>query len=635
MSDGLRIQIDAALGRLSADEIEAVETLALAGTVDSGTAYRLIDETLLETLETRELITSLVVAGETMIAVNPPLLSDHFRFRPGSGRRVRLREHVQTTRALVEHERAAEARERAADFAWPEADATVPAFTRFVQEQRQARARDLMAVWRSSPTPQAAVPLLRVLFSHGEAADPLIAEVFESTPKPADLSEDNVILRQFNAQWLAFKPNGLDDALKLLESSTRELPGAALSFACLALQLEARFTALPVDLDDRFAALVDRGAAALPEFQVVRAYCELVRGDFQTAEHALDQIPADLGGDLGTYARALRGLALYEAGRLEEAMEWARRATDGARASLDTGALRMHYYVTLMSLLQQGRMRDAERVLEDIFALGSPGVTDALQHLSSLVIGAYVAARSGRVQAAESLSEQAGKLTVQVGPLPGMDRSWALAHLLSVTGQRQEAARLFRDSARTLHERGYRFAANFAAISALEVEPQLDLALETEQSVLEQGGGVQLPLAQYHVASTHGDPEALEAAAERLLESGQHAVAAAALLRATKLLRDRDENDRAALLQDRARQLVESEGLPLISAVSEVSRERENLTAREREIAELAAAGHSNLDIADRLGIGGRTVESHLGRVFQKLGVNKRSDLSLFLIDGS
>ena len=45
------------------------------------------------------------------------------------------------------------------------------------------------------------------------------------------------------------------------------------------------------------------------------------------------------------------------------------------------------------------------------------------------------------------------------------------------------------------------------------------------------------------------------------------------------------------------------------------------VTAREREIADLVALGLTNAAIADRLGIGRRTVESHLERLRAKLGL--------------
>lgn len=53
----------------------------------------------------------------------------------------------------------------------------------------------------------------------------------------------------------------------------------------------------------------------------------------------------------------------------------------------------------------------------------------------------------------------------------------------------------------------------------------------------------------------------------------------------------------------------------------------EKLTAREREIVILAAFGHSNRFIAERLYISSRTAETHLLNAFRKIGVRDREDL--------
>jgi len=52
------------------------------------------------------------------------------------------------------------------------------------------------------------------------------------------------------------------------------------------------------------------------------------------------------------------------------------------------------------------------------------------------------------------------------------------------------------------------------------------------------------------------------------------------------------------------------------------------LTARERQIAALAARGDHDAAIADRLGISARTVQTHLARVYTKLGINSRTQIN-------
>jgi DNA-binding CsgD family transcriptional regulator len=52
------------------------------------------------------------------------------------------------------------------------------------------------------------------------------------------------------------------------------------------------------------------------------------------------------------------------------------------------------------------------------------------------------------------------------------------------------------------------------------------------------------------------------------------------------------------------------------------------LTARERQIALLASRGLASNDIAARLHLSIRTVETHLGRVYHKLGIEGRRGLA-------
>ena len=53
-----------------------------------------------------------------------------------------------------------------------------------------------------------------------------------------------------------------------------------------------------------------------------------------------------------------------------------------------------------------------------------------------------------------------------------------------------------------------------------------------------------------------------------------------------------------------------------------------DLTAREREIAELVAAGRTNREVAAQLVLSERTIEAHLRNVYAKLGVRSRVELT-------
>ena len=62
---------------------------------------------------------------------------------------------------------------------------------------------------------------------------------------------------------------------------------------------------------------------------------------------------------------------------------------------------------------------------------------------------------------------------------------------------------------------------------------------------------------------------------------------------------------------------------------------RDDLTAQELQIAQLAAMGLSNREIGQRLYLSHRTISTHLYRVFPKLGITSRGELSAALASGA
>ena len=73
-------------------------------------------------------------------------------------------------------------------------------------------------------------------------------------------------------------------------------------------------------------------------------------------------------------------------------------------------------------------------------------------------------------------------------------------------------------------------------------------------------------------------------------------------------------------------------------ATGETARKRnvetlDELTAQERQIAQLASEGLSNSEIGAQLFLSPRTVEWHLSKVFGKLGISSRKELRSALSD--
>jgi DNA-binding NarL/FixJ family response regulator len=60
---------------------------------------------------------------------------------------------------------------------------------------------------------------------------------------------------------------------------------------------------------------------------------------------------------------------------------------------------------------------------------------------------------------------------------------------------------------------------------------------------------------------------------------------------------------------------------------------KDALTASERRVAELAARGMANREIAESLFVTVRTVEFHLSHSYRKLGIDSRAELTAALGD--
>ena len=58
------------------------------------------------------------------------------------------------------------------------------------------------------------------------------------------------------------------------------------------------------------------------------------------------------------------------------------------------------------------------------------------------------------------------------------------------------------------------------------------------------------------------------------------------------------------------------------------------LTARERDVAQLVAAGRTNAEIAAELYLSPRTVERHVGSILSKLGYRSRVQIAIDAASG-
>ena len=121
--------------------------------------------------------------------------------------------------------------------------------------------------------------------------------------------------------------------------------------------------------------------------------------------------------------------------------------------------------------------------------------------------------------------------------------------------------------------------------------------------------------------------ESLRDAADRLTRLGANLLAAEAETALADALRSAGEQRPAAAAAGRAAGLLarcQGARTPGSTALDAVV----PLSAREREIALLAASGRSSKEIAEALYLSVRTVDNHLQKVYMKLGVGSRAELA-------
>ncbi|MFC9596101.1 LuxR C-terminal-related transcriptional regulator [Streptomyces sp. NPDC056944] len=325
--------------------------------------------------------------------------------------------------------------------------------------------------------------------------------------------------------------------------------------------------------------------------------------------------------------------ALLESGRLDEAE---RTALEGQEAMRDAvPALTVWFaWVRGRIALERGLVTDALAHFREARALARLcGQAFAEQRaLAGLVLAA---AHTGRLAPeAEALAPAAAPYT----PLCRPDTLRAHGWVLLLRGAAGPARDLMLDAARAALIHGEATAATallhdvvrWGASGPAHEEARTELVAAT---ALVQGTLAEVRAAHAAAVTRAGgpDPAALEAVAERMGALGLHLYAAEAFGEAAAEWRRRGRAASAARAAARAlarRGHCQDAATPALAGAAAAV----PLSARERDIALMAARGRTSREIAEAYVLSVRTVENHLGRIYRKLGVTGRADLADVLL---
>ncbi|MFE5334490.1 LuxR C-terminal-related transcriptional regulator [Isoptericola sp. NPDC056573] len=637
--------VEPLLQDLSAEAREGLEKLALAGAVDMASARRMMPWEALEELEACSLLRVVPHRSGSLVGVFPQLLAERARHRALGPRRTRLTEDL--VRAFGDmRDLPRDGRTELMTSAWQTGASEVfaplaaPAETvpgdadtvlaRTLHEQWHREVLIRRSEWERSPSAQTAVPYLRTLL-HGEGDPRTIHEVIARTP-PAAESRGRVGFASWHALSLGYVDRDLSGALDVLAEAEPDHGTSDPVLGALATHLTLVLDHAP---QDGLPAPRDTGAEESQAVVTARAEVLVASG---RPREALDLLATLHTGDsdLLRTRDVLIGIALVIDGRPAEALEVGRRALAESRTLLDLAGIQAHAYVVSYALLLLGRRTELVAHLGSVLSLGMSSTLQRPYQVANLSLASAVAGAVGRPTTARTLARDVSTLRLGPGPFSSTMPSWVVGgHGVEVLDARDGGGplgdRLWAQCLDLL-DRGYVAAGVAAGVDAIGLTRDPAWAAVLRERTDDVPAGLVQHLRRLAVALTEDDPDHALDLGVGLVADGEILIGAHALAAAVRGMRERDRPADAARALDRARALLAPHGSDALAVLDPLAAVTV-LTDREEEIARRVARGMSNHELARELQISVRTVESHLHRIFRKLGVDSRADLTRVLND--
>lgn len=648
--------VEPLLHQLSPEAIDALHALALAGTVDLATARQLMSWEVLEELDGYRLLRFLPRDDDMLVTVFPLAVVEFFRHHALGARHLRVDAALTAAFSGTDASRLAQGVTPSVT-PWrastttdtPPTGSGHAAATRGPASGTVAHAEDDMVVnrllvehwqrellvrraeWEASPNPRTAAALLRTMLVTGADAESVL-KVREETPRVGDRRE----LAAFD-DWYALYAGVVEHNLDWVRSVLSQAREESDEWVQLIDGIEKFIELLtdhapdpeelpeiaPGETDDETREVVG----------VVKAETLLARGRSAEALEELADLP-DAVSDFRLTRDAAVPFALMLEGRLDEALQRALDLLNHARLINDVEGIVGAAYVAAQVYLTRGRTAELRALLGSVLSSGVVPALERPQHVALLSIAASLAAQEGRATTARTLAQQALALATGPGPYPLGSPTEALALLDAAdlpAGQAAESiADKLWDEGMELLAKGYLISGYVCALLGFVRNPTKERGVKLAQV------SAQIPAPRFRyfeqlaAALTDGDPEVLVAAADHLANAGYVWEATEAYTAGLAALRAAGNAARAAEVHEEARTRLEHWGEEAAAGLRSAA-EGAELTAREDEIARLAASGLSNQEIARRLLISVRTVENHLHRVFRKLGVENRAEMTRVL----
>ncbi|OBF05450.1 LuxR family transcriptional regulator [Mycobacterium sp. ACS4054] len=475
-----------------------------------------------------------------------------------------------------------------------------------------------------------------VLLGRGEQAEEALRAITDGPGGDAADGHYWATLRAANLVWMLGRPA---DAAVILDGLSEVSETPAQVAARLAVQACLDAVAARCELAaERARAALD--SAGLPDFHAMMASLALIMamgalgrvdGLATEAEQALRRATTSFeASHMRFWFGAVYGRACRLTGRIDEFVSLAKTMADAAR---DVPGLAYANLALLLGNadLARGAVAEAARLVHEALAGAQiHATTSGLRPASYFALAeahgklGHPAEANDAVAGARSCVP-ADYLFMHTGL--SLANGWALAasgRLGEAVATAQSAARLARERGQPTHE-----------LACIQAAAQWGDASGASRA-RELAGALSLPLADaiasHAQALLAANGEGLLAVSAAYRAIGDRAAGADAAAQASAAFIDGQQHKRGLYAAALAGELADECGGLCTPALRTPAGLK--LSGRQRDVIELAVAGLSNRQIAEKLVMSVRTVEGHIYRACQRVGAQSREELATIIRSG-
>ena len=636
MPPGLVELIESRIGALPTPASEVIDVLAVGEPIELTALTRITDAAAVEEAETRGLITLEPAGSGIEVRVAHPLYGEVRRRRAPRSRLRRLRGLVATELAAASDRDDIEVVVRRATLSLdsdltPDADllvraahgavwlADLPLADRLAQAAIGAGA---------GPEPNLVRAHALSWLGRGDEAEAILAAI------PTDELTDHdrsrlAFFRSSNMLWALANP---ERAKELIDDASRVTPPRAHTY------IDAFLTVYWFAMDEPEAAIQVSKRSALEDIPVVGAEMAWVLAQiYADAGRAADAVgAADAGHAVATRTLDAPHMrfniadaevsALLLAGEITEALAVAERTQQQA-ANLPGAAQLLGPAVAGRAALGAGDLHKACLLLEQAadglsasYAIGW-GFRYRVPQVTALAMRGLTREAAAELAALDTVSRRTRSLDYE--------RSLARAWVAAGQGAVSEAIHDALSAAERAAAKG-QFAAEVLCLqTATQFGDRTGAPRLHELESIVEGPRAGLA-ARFAAALREGDGAELSSLSEEFERMGDLVAAVDAAAQAALTYRRQDLRGSALGSSARAEALAEQCGGASTPALRQAS-EPLPFTDREAEIVMLIGEGLSNREVAERLTVSIRTVESHIYRAMLKTGTTSRDELAALL----